>query len=153
PGMDLGGREAVVAIWSLRRRRGWAEIRKAKFGDTAVEEGLEMPSVKQDWLSQAELSTFSSAPQVLPRSFYLLHQFSFHTLGEDYHTLIRQYQFVVGGAKIDFVEGYSSSPREIRRRSRDSASFDEPLASALAGDAHYARPPPVLPMLPNGTPA
>ncbi|KAJ7066843.1 hypothetical protein B0H15DRAFT_872223 [Mycena belliarum] len=172
-GTDLGGREAVVATWSLRRRRGWAEIRKAKFADTAVEKGLEIPSVKQDWLSQAELSTFSSAPRVLPRCIYLSHQFSFHTLGEDYHALIRRYQFAVGGAKIDvrrevevsafaqgpggeaFVEGYSyaSSPREIRRRSRNSASFDEPLASALAGDAHYARPPPVLPMLPNGSPA
>ncbi|KAJ7878106.1 hypothetical protein B0H14DRAFT_2190981, partial [Mycena olivaceomarginata] len=115
---------------------------------------------------------------ILPRAIYLSHQFAFYTLGEDYHALIRRYQFAIGGAKIDvrrqvevsafafgpnggdeaFVEGYnsSSSPRAIRRRSRAaSSSFDEPLlASALAG-THYrdARPPPVLPMLPNGSPA
>ncbi|KAJ7093606.1 hypothetical protein C8R44DRAFT_953299, partial [Mycena epipterygia] len=168
PGAELGGREAVVATWSLRRRRGWAEIRRAEVMVAPVEGR----AVKQDWLAQAELSTFSSAPRVLPRPIYLSHQFAFYTLGEDYHALIRRYQFAIGGAKIDvrhevevsafavggaggesFVEGFaSSSPRAIRRRSRASSSFDEPLASALAG-AHYARPPPVLPMLPNGSPA
>ncbi|KAJ7731421.1 hypothetical protein DFH07DRAFT_1065719 [Mycena maculata] len=167
PGAELGGREVVVATWSLRRRRGWAEIRRAE----PVEAVGESRPVKEDWLAQAELSTFSSAPRVLPRPIYLSHQFSFHALGEDYHALIRRYQFAIGGAKIDvrrevevsafaaggaggesFVEGYASSPRAIQRRSRAASSFDEPLASALAG-AHYARPPPVLPMLPNGSPA
>ncbi|KAF8172576.1 hypothetical protein K438DRAFT_178568 [Mycena galopus ATCC 62051] len=173
PPTELGGREAVVATWSLRRKRGWAEIRRAEGGEAAAvtKQG------KEDWLAQAELSTFTSAPHVLPRAIYLSHQFAFYTLGEDYHALIRRYQFAIGGAKIDvrrevevsafafgpgadeaFVEGYgsSSSPRAIRRRSRAaSSSFDEPLlASALAG-THYrdARPPPVLPMLPNGSPA
>ncbi|KAJ6522464.1 hypothetical protein B0H19DRAFT_656027 [Mycena capillaripes] len=171
---ELGGKEAVVATWSLRRRRGWAEIRRAEKGGELVGDGR---PVKEDWLAQAELSTFSSAPRALPRAIYLSHQFAFYTLGEDYHALIRRYQFAIGGAKIDvrrevevsafalgpgtgaggeaFVEGYgSSSPRAIRRRSHVSSSFDEPLASALAG-AHYrdARPPPVLPMLPNGSPA
>ncbi|KAJ7496196.1 hypothetical protein B0H11DRAFT_1715875, partial [Mycena galericulata] len=166
-GTELGGRESVVATWSLRRRRGWAEIRRVESVQAVVEER----PVKEDWLAQAELSTFSSAPHVLPRPIYLSHQFSFHALGEDYHALIRRYQFAIGGAKIEvrrevevsafaagaaggesFVEGYASSPRAIQRRSRASSSFDEPLASALAG-AHYARPPPVLPMLPNGSPA
>ncbi|KAJ7712437.1 hypothetical protein B0H16DRAFT_1624929 [Mycena metata] len=177
PGAELGGREAVVATWSLRRRRGWAEIRRTEAGELGLTSGGR--PVKQDWLAQAELSTFASAPRVLPRAIYLSHQFSFHTLGEDYHALIRRYQFAIGGAKIEvrrevevsafsnvgtgagsgeaFVEGFgsSSSPREIRRRSRASSSFDEPLASALAGVAHYrdVRPPPVLPMLPNGSPS
>ncbi|KAF7359176.1 Glycosyltransferase family 1 protein [Mycena sanguinolenta] len=120
---------------------------------------------KEDWLAQAELSTFTSAPRILPRAIYLLHQFAFYNLGEDYHALIRRYQFAIGGARIDvrrqvevsafafgpnggdeaFVEGYgsSSSPRTIRRRSRAaSSSFDEPLlASALAGDALPRRAP------------
>ncbi|KAJ6630038.1 hypothetical protein B0H10DRAFT_1984799 [Mycena sp. CBHHK59/15] len=166
--MELGAREAVVATWSLRRRRGWAEIRRAEVGETA---GVDGRPGKEDWLAQAELSTFSRAPRVLPRPIYLSHQFSFHTLGEDYHALIRRFQFDIGGAKLEvrkevevsayaagvgggesFVEGFASSPRAIRRRSRASSSFDEPLASALAG-AHYALPPPVLPMLPNGSPA
>ncbi|KAJ6468146.1 hypothetical protein C8R47DRAFT_809941 [Mycena vitilis] len=173
---ELGGKESVVATWSLRRRRGWAEIRRADSEAKEVDLAEGRP-VKEDWLAQAELSTFTSTPRVLPRAIYLSHQFAFYALGEDYHALIRRYQFVIGGAKIDvrrevevsafalgpgsgvggeaFVEGYgSSSPRAIRRRSRTSSSFDEPLASALAG-THYrdARPPPVLPMLPNGSPA
>ncbi|KAJ7198892.1 hypothetical protein B0H12DRAFT_579754 [Mycena haematopus] len=173
PPGELGGREAVVATWSLRRRSGWAEIRRAESGEV----GAVAKQGKEDWLAQAELSTFTTAPRVLPRAIYLSHQFAFYTLGEDYHALIRRYQFAIGGAKIDvrrqvevsasafafgpdeaFVEGYgsSSSPRAIRRRSSRAASssFDEPLlASALAG-THYrdARPPPVLPMLPNGSP-
>ncbi|KAJ7183961.1 hypothetical protein C8R46DRAFT_1210098 [Mycena filopes] len=177
PGMELGGREAVVATWSLRRRRGWAEIRRTEAGAGAGEVVLASGRpVKEDWIAQAELSTFSSAPRVLPRAIYLSHQFSFHALGEDYHALIRRYQLAIGGAKIEvrrevevsafsaagtggeaFVEGHnaSSSPRDIRRRSRAASSFDEPLASALAGVAHYrdVRPPPVLPMLPNGSPS
>ncbi|KAJ6574111.1 hypothetical protein B0H19DRAFT_1063111 [Mycena capillaripes] len=63
---------------------------------------------EEAWLAQAELSTFSSAPRVLPRAIYLSHQFAFYTLGEDYHALIRRYQFAIGGAKIDVrreVEG------------------------------------------------
>ncbi|KAJ7845140.1 hypothetical protein B0H14DRAFT_2264971, partial [Mycena olivaceomarginata] len=108
---------------------------------------------------RAELSTFSSAPLVLPRAIYPSHQFAFCTLGEDYHALVRRYQLAIGGAKINVwreasAEGYgSSSPRAIPCRSRVSSSFDEPLASALAG-AHYrdARPPPVLPMLPMARP-
>ncbi|KAJ7223555.1 hypothetical protein GGX14DRAFT_513857 [Mycena pura] len=168
---ELGGKEAVVATWNLRRRRGWAEIRRAEVG---VGEGVAYgrQRVKEDWLAQAELSTFSTAPRILPRPIYLSHQFSFYTLGEDYHALIRRYKLRLRGTKIDvrrevevsgaltgggeaFVEGIgaSSSPRAIRRHSRASqASFDEPLASALAG-AQYPLPPPVLPMLPNGTPS
>ncbi|KAJ6578544.1 hypothetical protein B0H19DRAFT_1123445, partial [Mycena capillaripes] len=47
-----------------------------------------------------------------------------------------------------------SSPHAIRRRSLASSSFYEPLVSALAGPHDRdARPPPVLPMLPNGSPA
>ncbi|KAJ7658147.1 hypothetical protein DFH06DRAFT_941413, partial [Mycena polygramma] len=120
----------------------------------------------------AVLSTFPSTPRVLLRAIYLCHPLAFYALGEDYQSLIRRYHFAIGGAKIDvrrgievsalaldpnsgvggeaFVEGYSLSPRAIRRRSRTSSSFDEWLAST-----HYrgARPPPVLSMLPNGSPA
>jgi hypothetical protein len=88
-------------------------------------------------------------------------------LGEDYHALIRRYQFDIAGHKIDvrkevqvsaypagsgesFVEGFSS-PRDVRHRTL-SSSFDEPLASALAGGLDYPNVPSVLPMLPNGTP-
>ncbi|KAJ7362755.1 hypothetical protein DFH08DRAFT_683715 [Mycena albidolilacea] len=86
----------------------------------------------------APLSTFTSAPRVLPRAIYPSHQFVFYTLSEDYHALIRRYQFVIGSTKIDvrrevevnstyisfvseaFVEGYaplSSSPHAIRCQS------------------------------------
>lgn len=117
------------------------------------------------WLAQAELSTSSKSPRVLPRSIYLSHQFSFHTLGEDYHALIRSHQFDIGGSKLEvrkevevsaysagigesFVEGFSA-PRDTRRQSN---SFDEPIASALAAGLDYSHPPAILPMLPNGMP-
>ncbi|KAJ7353669.1 hypothetical protein DFH08DRAFT_805187 [Mycena albidolilacea] len=103
------------------------------------------------------LSTFTSAPRALPHAIHFSHQFAYYTLDKDCHALIRRYQFAIGRAKIDvrreveasafafgpgvdasasgeaFVEGYGVS-----------ASFDEPLASALAG-THYcdARPPPL----------
>ncbi|KAJ7789583.1 hypothetical protein B0H14DRAFT_2300536, partial [Mycena olivaceomarginata] len=106
-------------------------------------------------------------PRALPHAIHFSHQFAYYTLDKDYHALIRRYQFAIGCAKIDvrreveasafafgpgvdasvsgeaFVEGYGVS-----------SSFDKPLASALAG-THYcdARPPPVLPMLPNSSPA
>ena len=117
-------------------------------------------------LAHAELSTCSSSSRVLPRSIYLSHQFSFHTLGEDYHALIRRYQLDIGGSEIEvrkkvqvsaygtgvgesFLEGFSSAPREI---GRPGSSFDEPLASALSAGLDHPPPKAVLPMLPNGMP-
>jgi hypothetical protein len=105
--------------------------------------------------TQLALSTFTSAPRALPHAIHFSHQFAYYTLDKDCHALIRRYQFAIGRAKIDvrreveasafafgpgvdasasgeaFVEGYGVS-----------SSFDEPLASALAG-THYcdARPP------------
>ncbi|KAE9386059.1 hypothetical protein BT96DRAFT_1087395 [Gymnopus androsaceus JB14] len=119
------------------------------------------------WLAQAELFTYSKAPRILPRSVYLSHQFSFHALGEDYHALIRRYQFDVAGTKIkvckgvkvsvyptgnskSFVKGGGFAIRcDIRQL---SSSFNEPLASALSGGLDYTPSQPVLPMFPNGTP-
>lgn len=118
------------------------------------------------WLSQGEITTCSSSTRILPRSLYLSHQFSFHTLGEDYHALIRRYQFDIAGAVIEvrkaveisayssgrgestFVEGFSS-PRDIRRA---SSSFDEPIASAISGSFDSSNLPMILPMYPNGVP-
>lgn len=122
------------------------------------------PSVTS-WLAQAELSIHSLSTKIIPRSIYLSHQFTFQSLGEDYHALIRRYRFDVGGAKIEvrreveaiafaaetsesFVEGFAPR-RDVRRA---SSSFDEPLASALGAGIESGRAPPVLPMLPNGAP-
>jgi hypothetical protein len=119
------------------------------------------------WLAQAELSSFARSAKLLPRSIYLSQQFFFHTLGEDYHALIRQYQLGISGHRIDvrkevqvnaypagsgesFVEGFSL-PRDVRNRTL-SSSFDEPLASALSGGLDYHHSSGVLPMLPNGMP-
>ncbi|KAE9399169.1 hypothetical protein BT96DRAFT_1103744 [Gymnopus androsaceus JB14] len=115
------------------------------------------------WLAQAELFTYSKAPRVLPCSVYLSHQFSFRALGEDYHALIRRYQFDVAGTKIEVCKGvevsvYPTGNSEsfvegggfaIRRL---SSSFNEPLASALSGGLDYTPSQPVLSMFPNGTP-
>jgi len=69
------------------------------------------------WLSQTEISTFSKSQRVLPWSLYLSHQFSFHTLGQDYNALIRQYQFDISGHKIEIckeveVNAFSSTSRK-----------------------------------------
>jgi hypothetical protein len=158
------------------------------------------------YLAHAELSTFSRSPRILPRSVYLSHQFSFYTLGEDYHALIRRSQLDISGQKLEvrknveisafpsshhshshhhhgpeslesFIEGLGSmrfaSPGDhhhhhhLTHSRRFSGSFDEPLASALAGGLEYdlagtgagagaagaglgSAAPPVLPMYPNG---
>ncbi len=122
------------------------------------------------WLSRAELSTFSLSPKVLPRLIYLSHQFSFHALGEDYHALIRSLHFDVPSSKIEvrkpievsaFATGESEAFIQDLSPHHDMgigighapSSFDEPIASALAAQLHPLNPsPPVLPMLPNGTP-
>jgi hypothetical protein len=116
------------------------------------------------WLAEAELSTCSNSQQVVPRSIYLSHQFSFHTLGEDYHALIRSYQLHVSGNKIDvrkeveirtsawniatFSEGFSSA----LDTHRDPSSFDEPISSAISGSFDNSNIPRILPMYPNGLP-
>lgn len=111
-------------------------------------------------MAEAELSTCSSSH----RSIYLSHQFSFHTLGEDYHALIRGYQLHVYGNKIDvrkeveirtsawniatFAEGFSSA----LDTQRDPSSFDEPISSAISGSFDNSNIPHILPMYPNGLP-
>jgi len=167
---ELVAKDTVVATWTLQRKSNWAELRKAVVREAHPVQSSGKETVKADWLALAELSTYSRSSGILPRSIYLSHQFSFHSLREDYHALIRQHQFDIAGPKIEvrrevevsayatsgavgesFVEGFSTSPHE-RIRSRNSASFDEPLASALAGGLQYPLPPPILPMFPNGMP-
>jgi hypothetical protein len=116
-------------------------------------------------LAEAELSTCSNSQQVVPRSIYLSHQFSFHTLGEDYHALIRGYQLQVSGNKIDvrkeveirtsawnigtFAEGFHSA---LDTQRDPSSSFDEPMSSAISGSFDNSNIPHILPMYPNGLP-
>jgi hypothetical protein len=124
-------------------------------------------SPKSNSLAHAELSTSSRSNHILLRSVYLSHQFSFHTLGEDYHPLIRRFHLDIGGCKIEerrevevgaysagtgesFIEGFSA-PLHVRR---PSSSFDEPVASALSASLDYSHPTrAVILMLPNGIPS
>ncbi|KAF4600268.1 hypothetical protein EYR38_004892 [Pleurotus pulmonarius] len=164
--VELIGKERTAATWNLRRDFDRLPARKslAVRSDSASHQARVRVS-KNDWLAQAELSTHSLSTKMIPRSIYLSHQFTFQTLGEDYHALIRRYRFDVGGAKIEvrreveasafaaetsesFVEGFTPR-RDVRR---PSSSFDEPLASALGAGIESGRAPPVLPMLPNGAP-
>ncbi|KAF9445816.1 hypothetical protein P691DRAFT_784691 [Macrolepiota fuliginosa MF-IS2] len=166
--MELVGQGILVATWNLQRKRDWEEIRKP-VGEGIVSRQRE--GFSADWLARAELSTCSRSPRILPRSLYLSHQFTFWTLGEDYHALLRQYHFDVRGSKIHvrrevqvsvgvglnntsdrFVEDLDL--QQLRHGGgAGSSSFDEPLASALAGDlvSDYAGSvPTILPMYPNG---
>ncbi|KAJ7888608.1 hypothetical protein B0H14DRAFT_3430024 [Mycena olivaceomarginata] len=79
----------AVATWSLKRKRGWAEMEGGKM---AKAEGR---TIKEDWLAQAELSIFTGAPRVLPRAIYLSHQFSFYSLGQDSASV-----YVAGGRDL-----------------------------------------------------
>ncbi|KAF8903655.1 hypothetical protein CPB84DRAFT_1773819 [Gymnopilus junonius] len=181
--MELGAKESTVVWWDLRSGR---ESRgQVKF----VFEPLDLGSkgkgrtvISADWLAQGEISTCSSSEVVLPRSLYLSHQFSFHTLGEDYHALIRRYQFDINGDKIEvrkevevvsafspssagagvglpgggadaFMQDFDAQPHHRHAR-RISSSFDEPIASAISGSLQVdsANLPLILPMYPNGVP-
>ncbi|KAI8984805.1 hypothetical protein BD414DRAFT_66054 [Trametes punicea] len=165
-GSEIVGRESVVGTWSLARGRDWPEV-KQRLRSVETSARRTDRVVQTDWLSRAELSTFSTSPRVLPRLIYLSHQFAFHVLGEDYHALIRGAHLDVPSTKIEvrkpvevsafatagdsdaFVQGHSS-PHSL---GGVPSSFDEPLASALSAPLHPLHPsPPVLPMLPNGTP-
>ncbi|KAF8622444.1 hypothetical protein AX15_007027 [Amanita polypyramis BW_CC] len=162
---DLIGKDAIVATWNLQRRRDWEEIKQPiLLGTTSANRS--MRRTKSNYLANAELSTFSRSPRILPRPIYLSHQFSFYSLGEDYHALIRRSKLDITAQKIEvrkevevnafpssqasesFVEGFTLS-RDPRR---SSASFDVPLAKALAGGLDYTVAPPILPMYPNGAP-
>ncbi|TFK32507.1 hypothetical protein BDQ12DRAFT_692387 [Crucibulum laeve] len=164
--MELTASENIIATWNVQRQRDWGEIKRAL--EHSTEDHRTSNHVEQgaaDWLAQAELSPCSRSTRLVPRPLYASHQFSFHTLGEDYHALIRRYQFDISGSKIDvrreveisahpgtggesFVESFSA-PRDIQRA---ASSFDEPLASALSGGFDYQNPQAVLPMYPNGIP-
>lgn len=118
------------------------------------------------WLAHAELQTCSRLPLVLPRPIYLYHQFSFHTLGDDYHALIRRYHFDFNSTRIEvrkevqisaytasgngesFIDDSQAGLHHLGR----SSSFDEPLSSAISSDLSHlmASSPPVIPMFPNG---
>ncbi|KAF8332992.1 hypothetical protein F5887DRAFT_995039, partial [Amanita rubescens] len=161
---DLG-KESVVATWNLQRRRDWEEIRQP------IVLGTRKMKNKSNYLAYAELSTFSRSPRVLHRSVYLSHQFSFYTLGEDYHALLRRSQLDISGQKLEVRKNVEISPFPSSSGTHDaggfahhrhhhhhtrriSGSFDEPLASALAGGLEYSSiAPPVLPMYPNGAPS
>ncbi|KAG6809118.1 hypothetical protein H0H92_001552, partial [Tricholoma furcatifolium] len=91
--------------WSLETWVGAGAVRKIirleeGSGDGTGGTDERKGAVLSPWLSQAELSTFSKSSRGLPRLIYLSYQFSFHTLGEDYHALIRRYQLNVGGLRI-----------------------------------------------------
>lgn len=84
------------------------------------------------WLAQAEQSTHSLSTKIIPRPIYLSHQFTFQTLGEDYHALIRRYRFDVSGAKIEVS-------REVET-SAFAAETSESFIEVFAPRRHVRRP-------------
>ncbi|KAF9237016.1 hypothetical protein BU15DRAFT_88909 [Melanogaster broomeanus] len=160
---ELVGRESIVATWQLKRRQDWMEVK-----NVLTETGDNVRSTVSNALAHAELSTCSRAPEIVPRSIYLSHQFLFYSLGEDYHALIRRHHLDMAGDKIEvrkeveasayatgapgelFVEGFSAGTRD--HHGRAASSFDEPIASAMSADLEYtlSGKSPIIPMLPNG---
>jgi hypothetical protein len=158
---EMVGHESEVATWNLRRGRDWPMVKAAVRVDGHVSEVVSSASAP-NWLSFAELRTSSHSPLVLPQSIYLSHQFSFHTLGDDYHGRLRRFQLDVLGPKIEVrkeveISAYATGAGEAfihgsHDTGRVSSSFDEPLSSAMASGLEYPSSPPVIPMFPNGTP-
>ncbi|KAI0313811.1 hypothetical protein OF83DRAFT_1294179 [Amylostereum chailletii] len=157
--VELVGRESEVATWNLKRGRDWDAVRRSVKGGEKAER---KPRGKANWLAHAELQTSSASPRVLPRPIYLSHQFAFHTLGEDYHGLLRRYRLDVAGAPIEVRRAVAVSAypdADVDAFAQDemgmgmggaSASFDGPLSSAMASALAYPASPPVIPMYPNG---
>lgn len=161
-GREIAGREVDVASWNLKRGENWPEVRKV----VRDAQGEVKPIALNNWLAHAELQTCSRLPLVLPRPIYLYHQFSFHTLGDDYHALIRRYHFDFHGTRIEvrkevqisaytaggngesFIDDSQAGLHHLGR----SSSFDEPLSSAISSNLSHlmASSPPVIPMFPNG---
>lgn len=175
---ELVANESVVATWTLRRSKDWKDIRRSLHSPQSRKRPARvakpeyvlvfcvllslMNIVLHSWLSQAELSTYSRSTRIVPRSLYLAHQFSFYVLGEDYHGLLRSYNFDVPANKVEVrkqieVNASGSSMSEsfvsgssLPSQSGFSTSFDE----ALSVDLRILNPsPPVLPMYPNGPPS
>ncbi|KZT13315.1 uncharacterized protein LAESUDRAFT_719678 [Laetiporus sulphureus 93-53] len=160
----LVARETRVGTWYLRRGRDWPEVKQV-LRQEARQPYIARPG-KTDWLSCAELSTHSASPRILPRSIYLSHQFSFYSLGEDYHAVIRSHHFDVPAARFEvrkrvevnaypagFEEGFVQDLGATGAIGRTSSSFDGPLASALSAEMSPMHPStPILPMFPNGAP-
>lgn len=158
--MVLSATEDVVATWRVRRDTHWTEVRERVPVETPQIYQRRVVGAK-DALALAELSTFPRAPAMLPRTIYLAHQFTFRALGEDYHALLRQYRFTANGPVINVrhevvarpgaVDGFVEGMGGMDDVEPESASFDAPLAHALAADVG-APVQTVLPMLPNGRP-
>ncbi|KAF8522572.1 hypothetical protein BU17DRAFT_44501 [Hysterangium stoloniferum] len=168
---EVVGKESTVATWSLKRAKDWPDVRGAVKTDKAVETNFFLLTRRHSYLSQAELSTHSRSPAVLPRPIYLAHQFSFYAFKEDYQALLRRSQLNVPCTKLEVrkdvevsahledaesdvflhdtvdLQVASTTPRSARN------PFDEPIASAMRSGLDYSgQSPPVLPMLPNGAP-
>lgn len=157
---ELVATEHVVATWVLQRAKDWKVVRRPV--RTAQPRRRPSRIAKADWLAQAELSTHSRCTRILPRSVYLAHQFAFYTLGEDYHGLLRTYNFDVPAIKVEVrrqievnASGTSMSESFVSGSSLPSQSgFSTSFDEAVSVDMRTLKPsPPVLPMYPNGPPS
>jgi hypothetical protein len=163
-GLEIFGRETTVATWDLRRKREQNTSRGVRKplmreeeendtphasilpsgGITATGAASALDTSSSNWLSFAELSTSSKSTRIVPRSIYLSHQFSFFAFGEDYHALIRRYQFDLKATKIDVrreveVKPYlvsTPSSGAVRDRDMTSESFVEGYASTSPHSPH-----------------
>lgn len=98
---------------------------------------------------------------MLPAPIYLSHQFTFHSLHDDWHALIRRSQFELPSSKLEVrkevkVSAYSGansmSGSFVQGESRTTegrSAFDEPIASAIHASLETSGSPTVIPSFPN----
>ncbi|KAG8907150.1 hypothetical protein FRB99_005258 [Tulasnella sp. 403] len=174
---DAGMRasENLVASWDLKRDKSWDEVKDVIKTPADDGKGGRRSLGRADTLSQAELSTSSTSPHILPPSVYLSHQFNFFALCEDWHALLRQSHLDLPIRKIDVRKEVEISPlahpvgipgsvgsKTIQRSEEHevfvqdmdithdiSTSFEKPIASAMHSNLDAQPIPGVIPSFPN----
>ncbi|KAF8600449.1 hypothetical protein BDV93DRAFT_265823 [Ceratobasidium sp. AG-I] len=91
--------EGNARTWGMvKRERKWGEVWSSleKVGNGK----RRWKSTRSKWLAQAEVSTYTRWLKLLSGPIYLSHQFTFHNLCKDWHTLLQQAHFDLPASKI-----------------------------------------------------
>ncbi|KAG8846851.1 hypothetical protein FRB96_001767 [Tulasnella sp. 330] len=110
--VGLKATDSLIASWDLRKERGWGEVKEA-FGSNgngghvtkaaSPAHSTFSGNAGTNTLSQAELSTSSRSPRILPPPVYAQHQFNFFALREDcdWQALLRRARLDIPTRRIE----------------------------------------------------
>ncbi|KAG8996868.1 hypothetical protein FRB94_007998 [Tulasnella sp. JGI-2019a] len=146
-GAGLKATDALIASWDLRKERSWGEV-KGSFGGE-IEVG-QLPEVAwprhttsaagglTNTLSQAELSTSSRSPRILPPPVYAQHQFNFFAVREDcdWQALLRRARLDIPTRRIEVRKEVEITPQSHLPSSASSLGERSTSMMTGASDAH-----------------